>query len=150
MEVTMNTEKARPHSGFTLVELMIVVAIVGILAAMAYPSYQDSVRKSRRADARAALVELAQFMERNYTDAHRYDLDRAGAAINTAALPFQESPIEGGTKFYDLALVAAQNTFTLSAAPKNGQATDPCGTLSLDQAGVKDVAGGTLPKADCW
>jgi carbamoyl-phosphate synthase large subunit len=109
----------------------------------------DSITVAR-ADARAALVELAQFMERNYTDAHRYDLDRAGAAINTAALPFQESPIEGGTKFYDLALVAAQNTFTLSAAPKNGQATDPCGTLSLDQAGVKDVAGGTLPKADCW
>ncbi len=150
MDDFMHTGKVFRTLGFTLVELMIVVAIVSILAAMAYPTYQDSVRKSRRADARAALVELAQFMERNYTDAHRYDLDRAGAAINTAALPFQEAPKEGGTKFYDLALVVAQNTFTLSAAPKNGQAADPCGTLSLDQAGVKDVAGGTLPKEDCW
>ncbi len=78
--------------GFTLIELMIVVAVIAILAAIAYPSYQDSVRKSRRADAKAALLDLAQFMERNYTTANRYDQNSAGTAINTAALPYGESP----------------------------------------------------------
>ena len=66
--------------GFTLMELMIVVAIIGILAGIAYPTYQDSVRKSRRADAEAVLLELAQWMERFYTENNRYDQTRAGVA----------------------------------------------------------------------
>ena len=78
--------------GFTLMELMIVVAIIGILAGIAYPTYQDSVRKSRRADAEAVLLELAQWMERFYTENNRYDQTRAGVAV---VLPFAQSPKEG-------------------------------------------------------
>lgn len=130
--------------GFTLIELMIVVAVISILAAIAYPSYQDSVRKSRRADAKAALLELAQFMERNYTLSNQYDKDSAGNAV---ALPFTESPKDGTSKFYNLTISAsAAQSFTLSAAPKNAQATDVCGTLSLTNTGVKSATG----TGQCW
>ena len=144
--------KGQKHTGFTLIELMIVVAVIGILAAIAYPSYQDSVRKSRRADAKGALVELAQFMERNYTAENRYDKKRdSGGNLVDIALPFTEAPKEGGTKYYDISPqpVAAQS-FTLSAAPKNAQSGDPCGTLTLTNTGVKDVSGGSYTKNQCW
>ena len=67
--------------GFTLMELMVVVAIVGILGAVAYPSYIDSTRKARRADAQADLIELSGFMERFFTENNRYDQNTAGAII---------------------------------------------------------------------
>ena len=84
--------------GFTLIELMIAVAVVGILAAIAYPSYQEHVRKARRADAQTALLELAQFMERHYTANGRY-LTTAGAA---PVLPFDAAPKDGATKYYNI------------------------------------------------
>ena len=131
--------------GFTLIELMIVVAIVAILAAIAYPSYQNQVQKTRRADAQAGLTELAQFMERYYTSNGRY-VDGGGSG---PALPFTETPKDPGTKFYDLSLSAVSATgFTLQAAPKNGQSSDPCGTLTLTNTGQKGVSSGTV--ADCW
>lgn len=130
--------------GFTLIELMIVVAVIGILAAIAYPSYQDSIRKSRRADAKSALLELAQFMERNYTLSNRYDLDSGGVAV---ALPFTETPKDGTAKYYDLTISAsAAQSFTLAAAPKNAQASDVCGTLSITNTGVKAATG----TGQCW
>ena len=136
---------SKRSAGFTLIELMIVVAVIALLAAIALPSYQDSVRKSRRADAKAALVQLAQFMERNFSLAQRYDLDSAGNAI---ALPFTESPVDSGTKFYDLKLTAVGlSTFTLTATPKNGQAADVCMDLTIDNAGSK---GTSSTRTDCW
>lgn len=133
------------NKGFTLIELMIVVAIVGILAAVAYPSYQRYVQDSRRSDARANLVQLAQFMERYYTANGRY-VDGGG---NAPALPFTESPRDGNDKYYDLQLqgVNAQN-YTLTATPKGAMAGDRCGTLSINQAGVKAASGGSVD--ECW
>jgi type IV pilus assembly protein PilE len=138
------------QSGFTLIEVIIVVAIVGILAAIAYPSYQDSVRKSRRADGRAVLIELAQWMERNYTEAYRYDQDSAGNAI---VLPFNQAPKDGGAAFYNINLTAAAaSTFVLTAAPTGAQASDKCGSLTLNQAGQKNISGADAGVAvtDCW
>jgi type IV pilus assembly protein PilE len=136
------------HSkGFTLIELMIVVAIVGILAAIAYPSYQEHVRKSRRADAQTAILELAQFMERHYTSNGKY-LTAANAA---PVLPFTESPKDGTSKFFDLSFAAAPtaNTYTLRAVPKGAMLGDDCGTLTLTNTGAKgQAAGATL--AQCW
>jgi prepilin-type N-terminal cleavage/methylation domain-containing protein len=89
--------------GFTLIELMIVVVVIGILAAIAYPSYQEHVRKARRADAQTALLELAQFMERHYTANGKY-LTSANAA---PTLPFSEAPKDGTGKYYDLSFASA-------------------------------------------
>lgn len=129
--------------GFTLVELLIVVAIVGILAAVAFPSYQAHVQKARRAEAQAVLVEAAQFMERWYTTNNRYD--------NIGALPaaLSQSPRGGaGTVRYNIRpTVLAQNSFTLTAIPV---AVDTeCGNFTLTQTGQRGHTG-TLPLASCW
>jgi type IV pilus assembly protein PilE len=133
-------------NGFTLIELMITVAIVGILAAIAYPSYTDHIRKARRADAQAALLELAQFMERHYSLNNSY-LD--GGAAPT--LPFTEAPKDGGTKFYDLSFSAGPTatSFTLQAAPKGGMAGDPCGNLRISNTGQKTRTG-SADASQCW
>ncbi|WP_218569500.1 type IV pilin protein [[Pseudomonas] boreopolis] len=126
-------------AGFTLIELMIVVAVIAILAAIAYPSYQDQVRKSRRAQAKADLVEYAQRAERYHTTNNTYE---------GYALPTAQSPREGGTAHYQLAFQGAQATFTITATPQGGQAQDKCGTLTLNQAGVKTPAETTV--SGCW
>ncbi len=141
----------RKRRGFTLMEIMIVTAIIAILAAVAYPTYVEQIRRTRRADATARLTELAQFMERNYTEALRYDLTNAGVAIT---LPFTKSPKEGTQAYYTLQLnpdPPGRNTFTLEAVPvaTSDQANDKCKTLTLDNRGVKGTNSG-LPVNDCW
>ncbi|PKM11490.1 MAG: pilus assembly protein PilE [Gammaproteobacteria bacterium HGW-Gammaproteobacteria-3] len=144
----------RIQSGFTLIELMITVAIVGILASIAYPSYQDSVMKSRRADAKGALLGLANAMERHFTETNSY-LDAAGTTATPAdtgapRIYATQSPVDGGTPYYNLTINAATSTtFTLNAAPIGAQANDKCATLTLTHTGVKgDTAG--LGVAQCW
>ncbi|HEY8024593.1 MAG TPA: type IV pilin protein [Burkholderiaceae bacterium] len=133
----------RASLGFTLIEIMIVVAIVGIVAAIAIPSYVSSTRASHRTDAKQALTQLAQFMERNYTLASRYDKD---SAANNIALPFTTSPLQG-TTFYNLTVTATTTTYTLTATPTGGQTKDSCGTLTLTNTGVK---GSTSGASSCW
>ena len=125
--------------GFTLIELMIVVAIIGILAAIAFPSYQNYVTKTRRADAQAALTGFATAMERYYTDNRNTYLGAADGA-NTGApastLFPSEAPLDGATKFYDLTIASAtRNSYTLQASPKNAQAGD--GNLQLLSNGTR-------------
>ena len=131
------------HKGFTLIELMIVVAIVGVLAAIAYPSYQEYIARARRADAKTVLLENAQFLERFYTQNGSY---------LTATLPITEAPKDGGTKFYDISFVAAQTAtaFQIQAAPKNAQSGDKCGTLIVNHSNQKSVSGATLDSQTCW
>ncbi|PPU07452.1 type IV pilin protein [Xanthomonas arboricola] len=126
--------------GFTLIELMIVVAVVAILAAIAYPSYSEYVRKSRRAQAKADLVEYAQLAERYHTVQNTY-VD--------FTLPKNFSPREGGTSAYNLSSQqVTQSTFVITATPTNIQSADKCGTLSIDQASRKTNSRGAL--SDCW
>jgi type IV pilus assembly protein PilE len=147
------------QSGFTLIELMITVAIVGILASIAYPSYQDSVMKSRRADAKGALLGFENAMERYFTEHNSY-LGAAGTNTSPAdtgapRIYSSTSPVDGGTPYYDLTIGAATaSTYTLNATPKVGsaQANDKCGTLTLthrNEKGVINAASG-VTAADCW
>ncbi|MCD9029784.1 type IV pilin protein [Luteimonas sp. BDR2-5] len=129
-------------AGFTLIELMIVVAIVAILAAIAYPSYQEHVRKSRRAQAKADLLEYAQMAERHHTVNNSYE---------SFVLPSDQSPREdGSTAWYGLDFDEdpTQSTFKIVATPNGDQERDRCGDLSLDQAGRKGNSKGNL--AECW
>ena len=160
------------QNGFTLIELLIVIAIVGVLGGIAYSSYQDSMTKSRRADAKAALLELSVFMERLYTTTGCYNsgvdkicgsADDATAPALAVLIPYYRynsagawtgavaTPKSGGVANYNLSLtVITASTFTLQAAPV---ATEPkCGALTLTNTGVKGASYATTPAevAACW
>lgn len=137
--------------GFTLIELMITVAIIGILAAIAYPSYVEHINRSRRADAEATLVELAQWMERNYMTNLSYPANSTGEDCNNTS-PYK-SLLENRTilNYYQFCLGdnKDKNPYMLSAEPKEGspQENDRCGTLTLDNQGKK---GAKMDIAKCW
>jgi len=126
-------------TGFTLIELMIVVVVIAILAAVAYPNYQDQVRKSRRGEAKAVLAETSQLLERHRTVNNTY----AGAAN----LPTQSPNNAGSTARYQIGVQANATTFTVTATPLGGQASDTCGLLTIQHTGRKLSAG---PLAECW
>lgn len=117
------------------------VAIAAILATIAVPSYQETVRKSRRTDAKVALEDLANRLERYYADNNTY----VGFTIPTPSSP------EG---YYTLSIEAqSASGFTIKATrnPTGPQANDTrCGDFTLDQAGTRGISGGTGTAADCW
>ncbi|CAN7191689.1 prepilin-type N-terminal cleavage/methylation domain-containing protein [Pseudoxanthomonas sp. LjRoot168] len=129
--------KAGAHAGFSLIELMVVVAIIGIIASIALPAYNEHIRKSRRAAGTACLMQAAQQMERFYTTALAYDGAGSPAAF----------ACEGDTaQFYTVAPAAvAARSYTLSATPIGKQAGDSCGTLTINQAGTRSPA-----TTGCW
>ncbi|MBK1852821.1 type IV pilin protein [Marinobacter sp. 1-4A] len=126
------------HAGFTLIEMIITVAIIGILAAVAFPLYQNQVQQTRRTTAMADLLELNQWMERRYSNS--FDYTTAGT------LPFNQSP-QNGTAFYNISFSGSvtRNSFTLQAVPTGGQASDVCGTLKIDEQGTRSA-----DETDCW
>ncbi|WP_051255389.1 type IV pilin protein [Variovorax paradoxus] len=144
------THKGQMRSrGFTLVELMIVTAVIAILAAIAYPSYMRYVLRAKRADAKQQLLQAAQWTERYLTANGQYP-------PSTVALPAgpNQSP-SSGTASYAISYAArTATTYTLRAEPKGASAADECGILTVNQQGVKLAAGLTsasnaLVQA-CW
>lgn len=124
--------------GFSLLEVMVVVLIIGIIAAIAFPSYNEHVRKTRRAAGGACASAVAQQMERFYTANLTYE----GAVANTASCH------NNALNFYDIDVESTPSTYTVSAVPKGPHAGDACGTLSLDQAGVQGATGTGV--SSCW
>lgn len=129
--------------GFTLIELMIVVAIIGIIAAIAYPSYKSQVEKTRRTTAQSELMELAQWMERRHTNSFDYRESDGSAPT----LPFTKSPREGSATFYNLSFSGnvTRNAYILQAVPTGAQSGDRCGTLTLSSTGARGA-----DASDCW
>lgn len=121
--------------GFTLIELMVVVAVVAILVGIAIPSYSESVRKGRRGQAKSDLVEAAQIAERYRTIQATYD----GLAPTATTGPIYSTSPRKGDTFYNIAFAGTPdaNTFRLTATPTAGQTGDRCGVLSINQLGEK-------------
>lgn len=135
----------RAH-GFTLIELMIVVAVVGILSAIAYPSYTEYVRRGHRADARAGLLQAQLWLERAAT---------AGGVYPTT-LPAALTWASDASKRYQIGFASGnpEADYILEAIPKRPgpQATDKCGTLTLSHTGQRGANGTTSGSivAECW
>lgn len=141
----MEQHNGMQASGFTLIELMIVLVIIGILTTVAIPAYTQYVTKSRRASAQACLASHATWMER-YGATHM-------TYILTGTLPVLDCASAANTgSHYTYELTnATDSTYTVSAAPTGHQATADarCGTLSIDQTGLR-TASGNAGVTGCW
>jgi len=143
--------------GFTLIELMIAVAIIGILLRLAFPAYQNSVMKSRRADAKTALLDLAQREERYLATANQYTTSAPALGYATGSTVTTASPMtvqNGNSSFYTLAVTvptSAPTTFSATATPTGVQlAKDTqCGTFTITNTGQQTISG-TGNATDCW
>ncbi|MFV0478306.1 MAG: type IV pilin protein [Parahaliea sp.] len=135
--------KSSRDSGFTLIELMIVIVIIGILVTVALPVYENSVRKAKRAEAKAALIGFSQAMERHYGDNYSY----VGAATSSTlpAAPLERVfsarvPVDGdsASPTYNLSIQAATDTiYTLRATPVAGTTQADDGVLEINHLGRK-------------
>lgn len=144
--------------GFTLIEILIAVAIIGILAAIAYPTYSEAMRKARRADAKSLLMEVAARQEQFFSS----------QSPNTYAAALTQlsyvNPLQTDGGWYTVTVastnaagVACASTpadpctgFTLTATPQNDQAKDRCNVFRLNHFGAREMIGASLPAADCW
>jgi len=142
--------QSRKHSsfGFTLIELMVTVAVVSILATIAVTSYTSQVQKSRRTEAKSALLDLAGREERLFSTTNAYSSDEAFLGYATVSTPMTN--MNFGNGYYQLTAVATATTYTLTANPVGAQAGDAaCGSFSVNQLGVQTVSG-TSTVASCW
>lgn len=138
------------QSGITLIELMVVMVIVGILAAIAYPSYREQVRRSNRTEAKVALEQTAAALEKCFTRYMTYANFVNCPIANQLQNAGGFTTPEGNYQITGAINVAAPLAFTLSATPQGAQATDAgCMTFRLNEAGARTVSGAS-PPTDCW
>ena len=133
----------RSIKGFTLIELLIAVAIIAVLAAIIYPSYQNMVTRSHRADGSTLLMDTAQALERCYTRFYAYNDNRC------TANPVGRTSEGGFYRITDASEIEA-TSFTLVAVPQGRQTRDTqCANFTLDHRGARGVSGAG-PAAECW
>jgi type IV pilus assembly protein PilE len=160
---------AKKHAGFTLIELMIVIAIIGILATIAYPMYQNYIKRTKRADAKVALAALQQAQEKYRTNCAVYASGIGSARTcvagsstagdhNLVYVGNGASPTVSPDGYYNLAISNTSATaYTITATATGAQAADTdCATLSINQNGLKTstagsaTAPGTADANNCW
>jgi type IV pilus assembly protein PilE len=152
--------RRRSSRGFTLIEMMITVAIIAILGSVAYPAYRDQIAKGKRADAKTQMLAAQQWMERLYSESYTYQKDSAGTLVATllAAQPFAKSPREGGAAYNITVASTTANDYTLTATRTGTMTGDACGNFTLDNTGNKSVvsfssskyASATDAALACW
>lgn len=145
--------------GFTLIELMITVVIVGVLASLAYPSYIEYVARGHRTQLKSQMVAAQQWMERYYSERYFYG-DNANATANTAFgnQGFSQSPTSGeGAARYTLGVTVANSgqTYTITATRTGTMANDRCDNPTVTNTGVKGIKDKSSAQAaslvaDCW
>jgi type IV pilus assembly protein PilE len=159
---TRNATSAARHAGFTLVEMMITVVILSILTSIAIPAYTSQIRKSRRTEARSALLDLASREERFFSTSNTYSSSPAALAYGAGTTWTAAPGMSVGSGYYTVfvAVTAAQPTatppvpagYTITATPAGSQSADAeCATFVVDQTGNQTATGsGTNPSTNCW
>lgn len=140
------------QGGVTLVELMVVVVVVGILASVALPTYRNQVIRSKRTEAKVALMQHAQALENCFTRFHKYS-DTLNCFALTQLMASSGAPTSDGSYVVKINLPLEDLAYTLTATPQGGQAKDTeCGNLTITQEGKRGVSTSTdLAKiATCW
>ncbi|MGI9308123.1 MAG: type IV pilin protein [Gammaproteobacteria bacterium] len=138
----VKTQRAQMR-GITMLELMIVVVIVGILAAFAYPSYREQVMRTHRADGKTQLMQMAQNLERCYTRFSAYN------NVGCTTVSFPTNSAEG--HYVVTASTLTATAYALDATPQAGQADDTdCAVLRLRSTGVQGSQGGDTDPYNCW
>lgn len=128
------------QKGFTLIEMVIALACVALLASLAWPSYQNLILRSQRAQARASLLQAAHWLERAAS--------ANGSYPSIADVPASVLQIDG--QRYKMTVTSSAQSYTLSATPLGTQAADTCGTLTVNHLGVRNVQGASQTAAQCW
>ncbi|MDR2165271.1 MAG: prepilin-type N-terminal cleavage/methylation domain-containing protein [Zoogloeaceae bacterium] len=151
----MSRLSPQKQEGFTLLELMVVVVIVAILAAVAWPSYQNHVRKARRVECEGVLMRSAATLERRKSATLSYATNPAGGGqfpggVSRIYCPAETGASAAGKRTYAVTFLGAPSstTFTLQATPIGAQAADKCGTLTLNHLGDRGASGASAP--ECW
>ena len=130
----------RSAKGFTLIEVLVAMTCVGVLATVAWPSYQTLMWRSQRAQARTALLQAAHWLERAAS--------ANGSYPASTDIPASVLQVEG--QRYQMQVTSSPQSYTLSALPLGSQSADTCGTLTFNHLGVRGVQGASQTAAQCW
>lgn len=156
----LRTPSVRRRTGFTLIEVLIVMAVITILVLIALPSYREQIARARRAEARTQLLQAAQFMQRFYAANDSFQTDRAGGAVVDAVPPpLRQSPPDGAPVYLlaipPAGLTAARFELRMEPIAQGGMSNDKCGTFTLTSEGrrgvvVQNTEGDASLVATCW